>query len=276
MIPGVLYMIAFPIGLAPITKLFQTGVSQNSMFWTWMMALSLGQAMYNKKISSKFRILYYMVALIVFFVGFTGLRDWKSGWVPPLVVAGVLVGIRYPRLVVVGLPLVLMGGIYMVSQQIASEDYSWGTRVDAWKLVLQISQVSPLFGHGFANYYWYALLFPIRGWHVNYIAHSQYVDLIAQTGIVGLLCFLWIFFEVGRLSWSLIKRLPDGFALGYAYSIFAGLFGTLMAASLVDWVLPFAYNIGLDGLRASILPWILFGGLVSIDHIYRVDRNKPI
>jgi hypothetical protein len=42
-----------------------------------------------------------------------------------------------------------------------------------------------------------------------------------------------------------------------------------VAASLVDWVLPFAYNIGLAGFRASILPWIFMGGLVCVEQLVR-------
>jgi hypothetical protein len=65
-----------------------------------------------------------------------------------------------------------------------------------------------------------------------------------------------------------MNKLPEGFAKGYSYGVFAGVFGSIMAAFLVDWLLPFAYNIGLDGVRASILPWIFFGGLVSIQQMY--------
>jgi len=72
----------------------------------------------------------------------------------------------------------------------------------------------------------------------------------------------------------LMNKLPDGFAKGYSYGVFAGVLGTVMAAFLVDWVLPFAYNIGLDGVRASILPWIFFGGLISIEQIYSVNRKN--
>ena len=72
-----------------------------------------------------------------------------------------------------------------------------------------------------------------------------------------------------------MRRLPDGFSKAYAHGVFAGVLGSLMAAFLVDWLLPFAYNIGLDGVRASILPWIFFGGLISIEQIYRAElKNK--
>jgi hypothetical protein len=46
-----------------------------------------------------------------------------------------------------------------------------------------------------------------------------------------------------------------------------------MAAFLVDWLLPFAYNIGLDGVRASVLPWIFWGGLISIEQMHRAKQK---
>jgi hypothetical protein len=70
-----------------------------------------------------------------------------------------------------------------------------------------------------------------------------------------------------------MNELPDGFAKAYSYGIFASVFGSFMAAFLVDWLLPFAYNIGLDGVRASILPWIFFGGLISIEQMYLVNKR---
>ena len=63
------------------------------------------------------------------------------------------------------------------------------------------------------------------------------------------------------------QKLPSGFERAYAYGVLAGIMGSLMAAFLVDWVLPFAYNIGLDGVRASILPWVFFGALIAIEQI---------
>jgi hypothetical protein len=36
---------------------------------------------------------------------------------------------------------------------------------------------------------------------------------------------------------------------------------------LGDWVIPFFYNIGLDGFRASMLSWLFLGGLVSLEQM---------
>ena len=256
-----------------VDRIYTYGFSAGSMFWTWLVALSSSQVFFNHKLRTSTKVTLYIILLFTFYTSIVQGYDWKSGWLPPLVVVAVILALKYPRLVILAVPFFLYMTGYLVNQMIASDEYSWGTRVDAWLIVLTISKASPLFGLGFANYYWYTPLYPIRGWAVSFNSHSQFVDLIAQVGILGLICFLWIFFEVGRLSWRLIKKLPNGFAQSYSYGVLAGVVGTLAAAFLVDWVLPFTYNIGFSGFRASILPWIFMGGLIGIENIYFGEKN---
>jgi hypothetical protein len=265
---GAIYMLGRALGVSQIDVLYQRGFSANSMFWTWLIALSLSQAIFNDKLKFHIRALLIAVVLVTFYVAVVQAYNWKSGWIPALIAAAILMGLRFPRLLILSIPFGLVGAYFLATGAIGSDEYSWGTRLDAWKIVLEISKVNPLLGLGFSNYYWYTPLFPIRGWFVNFNSHSQYVDLIAQVGLLGLFCFLWIFFEIGRLSLKLLKQLPNGFAHSYTYGVLAGLVGSLIAAFLVDWILPFVYNIGFNGFRASILIWIFFGGLVSIEQIY--------
>jgi hypothetical protein len=272
---GTIYVLGRALHLSIIQRLYQQGFHANSMFWLWFIILPLGQAMFNKHLTTRVRILLYGIVALGFYVNFVQQIDWRSGWVPALVAAVTLFGLRFRRLALLSIPFVLVIAIYLAQDLISTDLYSWGTRVDAWLIVLEISKVSPLIGLGFANYYWYAPLFPIRGYAIRFNSHSQFVDIVAQTGILGLFCFFWLLFEVGRLGWNLIHKLPDGFARGYAHSVFAGVLGSIMAAFLVDWLLPFAYNIGLDGVRASILPWIFFGGLISVERIYASQQTDP-
>ncbi|PWH19836.1 MAG: hypothetical protein DDG58_04135, partial [Ardenticatenia bacterium] len=51
------------------------------------------------------------------------------------------------------------------------------------------------------------------------------------------------------------------------YACLAGLAGTLVAGMLADWFIPFVYNIGLAGFRASILGWLFLGGLIALDQM---------
>ena len=270
---GAAYVLGRTLQFPFINQLYQNGFYANSMFWMWMVALPLGQAIFNNHLTLRTRVLLYGLVALTFYVALAQQNDWKSGWVPAAVTATALIGLKFRKVIPFAFPFVLIVAAYLAQNLISTDVYSWSTRVDAWLVVLDISRVSPIIGLGFSNYYWYAKVFSIRGYSIKFNSHSQFVDIIAQTGILGLVCFMWILFEVGRLAWKLMDNLPDGFAKGYAYSVFAGVLGSLMAAFLVDWLLPFAYNIGLDGVRASILPWIFFGGLISLEQIYSVNQK---
>jgi O-antigen ligase len=154
-----------------------------------------------------------------------------------------------------------------VPDVLASDEYSVSTRLDAWLIMIEIIKVSPIWGFGFANYYWYAPLFPIRGFAVSFNSHNNYVDIVAQTGLVGLACFLWFYWEAGQLGWRLRERVPAGFAQAYVYGALGGLAGTIVLGMFGDWVLPFVYNIGLSGFRSSMLVWLFLGGLVTLERM---------
>lgn len=268
-----------------INKLFKTSLLYlfhsdffGSMFWTWLVALSLGQAVFNSQLRPTIRGMLIGIVLITLYTALFNSYDWKSGWLPPLVSVAIILGIRFrgvPRFMI---PLSLIFAIYilgiLINSLIVSDDYSYFTRLEAWKIILEISRKSPILGTGFSNYYWYTPLYPILGWRVNFNSHSQYIDLIAQTGILGLICFFWIFFEIGRLSWALSRKLPIGFARAFSYSVFAGIIASVVAGYLGDWVLPFVYNVSLSGFRASLLPWLFSGCLVSIEQM--LNRNNKL
>lgn len=266
---GSIYMIGRFVELDFIDNLFQSGFKAGSLFWIWFTAMLAGQVLANLKFRFSHRLVLGLILLITLYVAVVQTYDWKSGWFPPLVSIAVILAIRYWRVVRYFAIFGLIPFYFLITTSVGAEDWSWGTRMDAWIIVLNIALISPILGMGFANYYWYTPLYKIRGYSVNFNSHSQFVDLVAQTGIVGLACFLWIFIEVGLLGMNLLKKIPEGFAKGYVYGAIGGLAGTLVAAYLVDWVLPFVYNIGLTGFRASILGWLFMGGLVSIEQIYK-------
>jgi hypothetical protein len=273
---GGLYVVArlHPVPGRIVHNLYHAGIHSNSMFWIWLVALSFSQAVFNNRLHIGVRAGLVGVSLITLYIALIQAGTWRSGWVPPLITIALILYFRYYRIMWVLVPLALIYGLILVNESIAAESYSWMTRVAAWEIVLNISKVNPLLGMGFGNYYWYTPLLSILGYYgISYSSHSQYVDLIAQVGVLGLACFLWFFWEIGRLSMSLRERVPEGFMKAYVYGVIGGIAGTLVAAALVDWVLPFVYNIGMQGFRGTVLAWIFLGGLVSIEQMVRVQTN---
>ena len=238
-----------------------------SVFYVWLVAMAFSQAAFNQDLSRRWRLALGGLVLVAFYVLFFLKFADKSGWIPSLVCILVIVALRSWRAGLVLIPIATITAWYLTTGVVSSEEYSFSTRFDAWSIMAQIIKINPVLGLGFANYYWYTPLFPIRGYAVSFNSHNNYVDIVAQTGLVGLICFLLFFWQVGRLGWRLREQAPAGFAQSYAYGTLGGLAGMVVAGMLGDWVLPFFYNIGLSGFRSSIFGWLFLGGLVSLQQM---------
>jgi O-antigen ligase len=256
-----------------VSAFFVSG-STGSLFWTWLVALAAGQALFNHHLRWQWRVGLLGLVAATFFVALTGeARSWTSGWLPAAVTLGLIVWFRWPRAsLLLGVGLALAGFLALPALRellIVRNQYSILTRGAAFAIVLEIIKSNPLLGVGPANYYFYTPLYPILGYYIQFNSHNQYVDIVAQTGIVGLLFFAWWALTTARVGWSLRKKFTDGFARGYVYAALAGLAGMLLAGALGDWFLPFVYNIGLSGFRTSVLGWLFLGGLVALEQIAR-------
>jgi hypothetical protein len=246
-----------------------------SVYFIWLVAMAFSQAAFNRDLHPGWRLALGGLVLVtlydLFFLRFFN----KSGWLPSLVCIAAIIGFRSWR---AGLALALVGTVsvgYLVAGVVAQDEYSVATRYDAWLIMAEIIKTNPIWGLGFANYYWYTPLFPIRGYAVSFNSHNNYVDILAQTGLVGLICFLWFLGEVGWLGWRLREHMSAGFAQAYVYGALGGLVGTVVAGMLGDWMLPFFYNIGLSGFRSSMLGWLFLGGLVSLEQMARQMEMSP-
>jgi O-antigen ligase len=261
-----IYMVGYLVPLlGPITGRFFVFGSTGSMFWTWLIVLAFSQAVFNRDLGLVPRAALGVATLLALYVGFVLQNDWKSGWVPALIGVAVVLAASSWRLAMLMGVAGLVPAAGMVQRLISSDTYSYSTRIEAWEILAQIIRVNPVLGLGPANYYWYTPLFPIRGYFVNFNSHSQYVDMVAQFGIVGALAFAWFAFEIGRVVWRMWREPPaDGFAHAYVYAAIGGFAATLAAGFLGDWLFPFFYNVGMAGFRASVLPWIFLGGLVAL------------
>ena len=237
------------------------------LLWTWVAALSFSQALLNRDLRKALRVLLLLMALTVVIGGIFLRPSWVSGWLPPLVAMGTVVALLSRRWILL-LTLLSIGAVTpwfwtWVTAVQGTENYSLLTRLEGWKIVGQIITVNPLLGVGPANYRFYAAQYPILGWYVPFNSHNNYIDVLAQTGILGLLFFLWFAFETGRMGWRL-RKLKGGFERAYVYGTLGGLAASLASGMLGDWILPFLYNIGLMGFRASIPFWLFTGGLIAL------------
>jgi O-antigen ligase len=245
-----------------------------TMFWIWVVGHGVSQAFINHDLHPSMRIALLVLVLISFYVLLVQKFDDKSGWVSALICVAVILGARWWRVGIALVVITLLSAGFLASQVVAFDSYSISTRADAWLIMVQIIKVSPLWGLGFANYYWYTPLFPIRGYAVNFNSHNNYLDIVAQTGLLGLLFFLLFIGYMGWLAWRLRHEMQSGFSRAYAYAALGGLVAMVVAAMLGDWVLPFFYNIGLNGFRSSVIGWLFLGGLASLETLVVSSKRR--
>lgn len=258
----------------PLRTVLARNIKMGGVSWLWLVAICLSQLLFNKDLKPYLKFgLMAILACSLYILISVKFND-KSGWMPALIVVGVITFMRSWRLgmalVVLGLILVAM----LLPQVLETENYSLSTRVEAWEIMFNIIKANPLLGLGFANYYWNTRLFAIRGWYVEFNSHNNYVDILAQTGILGMAAYIWFFWEVWRLAWRLRNAVPEGFAKAYLYGAIGGLVGTAVIGMFGDWVLPFVYNTGLAGFRSSVVAWLLLGGVVVLENLYGKGQDQ--
>jgi O-antigen ligase len=247
--------------------------SAGSVLFTWIVALALSQALFNRALASPWRLGLLGLVAFVFYELFVR-EDWASGWMPAAAAVGIVIFAGAPRM---ALAIAGAGAVtaLLVLEKLMNRllsggnDWSLATRLEAWAIVLEMVKLNPLLGLGPANYYWYAPLYQIRGFGVSFNSHNNYIDILGQTGFLGLACYLWLMVELGCLGWWLRGRVPEGFSRAYVYGALGGLTGMVVSGMLGDWVIPFVYNIGLKGFRASVFGWLFLGGLVMLEQTIR-------
>lgn len=137
------------------------------------------------------------------------------------------------------------------------------TRLAAYKVNWRVTGKHLLFGTGPAGYAsYYMSYFPTEAM----ASHSNYIDIVAQTGLVGAFFYLWFF---GAQAWSGYKlRLKlqgrGDFAESLTVAVLAGIAGCIIAMALGDWLLPFAYTQGIIGFDLAMLNWFFMGSLWAL------------
>ena len=133
----------------------------------------------------------------------------------------------------------------------SSGDTSVSMRIDMWETTLEMISDHPLLGIGWGAFkYVYPVYYePIADAGITiYHAHNMYLDILAETGFGGFICYLWFFFGNAWYALHFLKKkftpLSTSLAMGAAAAVFAitingisdyNLFTTQISLSL--WLL---------------------------------------
>ncbi len=247
-------------------------VHDGGLFSMWVVGLSVGLAFFNREMSWKIRGLLLALAgsWLVWGVGLH--ISWLAGWLPGLVTCGVLLFMRSKKLLAIGLVLVVIVATVQYGHDLnaafsAENKESGSTRLMAWEVNWRITGKHLLLGTGPGGYAtYYMSYFPQDAM----ATHSTYVDVLAETGVIGFVFCMWFFFALTWLGYKLCRRLKGrgDFAEGLANAAFAGTVGSLAAMAIGDWVFPFAYTQTITGFDYVVYSWLFMGTILVLDDLY--------
>jgi len=260
------------VGLGPVVSLknfFRTNglvaVNSHGLLSMWCLSFALALALFNRRLHRFWRglLLVYVVGFVYW--GFFQRITWLSGWVPAAVTSVVITFFRSKKLFVLLMLVAVVGGggYYWRTAFEAETNESGFTRLAAYEVNWRITGKHLLFGTGPAGYAsYYMSYFPTEAM----ATHSNYIDILAQTGIVGTFFLLWFF---GAQAWGGYKlwlglQGRGDFAESLTVAVLGGTAGCLVAMALGDWLLPFAYTQGIVGFDLAMINWLFMGSLWAL------------
>jgi hypothetical protein len=243
-------------------------VNSHGLISTWCLSFALALALFNRRLHWLWRSLLLVYVAGFVYWGFFRRITWLAGWVPALVAATVIALLRSKKLFIVVLALAVVGagGYYMRTALEAENEESGVTRWTAYQVNWRVTGKHLLLGTGPAGYAsYYMSYFPTEAM----ASHSNYIDIIAQTGIVGSFFILWFF---GAQIWGSHKlwrklRGQRDFAESLCVAVLGGTVGCVIAMALGDWLLPFAYTQGIIGFDLAMFNWLFMGSLWALSHM---------
>ena len=244
------------------------------LFPTWFICLGVALALFDTRLPLWVRgLLLGLVAAWFHRVFILQLR-WLSAWMPTITAMGVIIARRSKLLTALMVAALVVGVILNLSYFEARFDEesqaSGVTRLAAYANNWRVTGKHLLFGVGPAGYaVYYMSYFPLEAM----ATHSTYLDILSQTGIVGLGFYLWLYAALGVMAWRLVIKVRGRGDFTEAISVAAlgGLAGIIVASGLGDWLMPFVYTQTIAGFDYAIYSWIWLGAMAAL---YSIINNQ--
>lgn len=256
-------------------------INTGGMYNMWVILLSAALGLYHNGLSKATRTALLGLAGLWVYWGVGMHISWLAGWLPGLFGLGIIIWRRSKKLVLLAafaaaiFLTINFSSVYSyVSETVAAERAESGeSRLEAWAVNWRVTREHWLFGTGPAGYAaYYMTYYPLEGT----ASHSNYVDIIAQTGVIGLSLALWMFFGLALLGYRLSVRLRGrgDFLEATANAAMAGTLGCILMMAFGDWLFPFAYTQSIEGFDYAVYNWLFMGTLLVIERITKKPQEK--
>jgi O-antigen ligase len=254
-------------------------INTGGMFNLWVITLATGLALFASTLSKWVRLLLLVLAGVYVVWGFLLHISWLAGWLPGLAALGVMTFMRSKKLVLVIVLLavvtIIVNSDYYVGKVLGNESNESGfTRLQAWEFNWRVTGQHLLFGTGPAGYaYYYMTYFPRDAM----ATHSNYIDILAQTGVVGFSLYLLFFLVLAWRGFKLCRSLKGqgDFVEALANSAFAGTVACILIMGFGDWLIPFAYTQTIAGFDYAVYNWLFMGAIVVLERLAGNGKTAP-
>jgi O-antigen ligase len=246
----------------------------------WVVCFAFSQCLFNQKLSLWQRLLLLALAGAWVYRMAVVWTAWISGWFPMVAAIFVMSLLKSRRLalflVMAMVVFVLLNRQVFYEKVILESDRTGDTkRLDIWRDVIRVSSRNPLLGLGPGGYRTYRVVYgnaPNLDWSIP--SHNNYVDIFAQTGLLGLAFFLWFIAAALRDGFELMRRTEEKtFEGAFVRGVVGGFIGMLLISMVGDWLIPYIYNQSLIGFQFTVYTWIALGCMLSI-YNETFNRNR--
>lgn len=239
-------------------------------FEVMMAAFFLGIAAYVKRLSVRLGILALLLTCC-YCILYSFSREAYVAFLAALIFLGLL----KERKLLIAVAIVLIAWETILPQSVQERiamttentgggeqlDASSGKRVELWKDALDLFTADPVFGIGFDTYEFLGRVEDYRD------THNYYVKVLVETGVIGLLLFLWLLGKMWRLGYLLFRRAEDPFwaAIGL------GFLALICSATVVNFFGDRWTYQQLDGYLWILLGCVIRGLIVTREKDRQVE-----
>ena len=238
-------------------------------FGAWlvvMLLLAVSLACFSK--NKKRHLLWILICPLIFCLVSTYSRGaWIAGFIS-LMFLGLIRSKKLFLIVTVLLlilPFIVPASVKQRANSIMKITSMNTDRFTLWQEALNITADFPLLGSGINTYASIAPRYKLTEVTGVY-PHNCYLQMAAESGILGLGAFLWILVALFKTSLINVKRINDKFYGAVLVGLLAGLFG-LLIHSFVDT--------DIYSLQLGNLMWFLMGLIIAVQKVSLQEANPP-
>ncbi len=224
--------------------------------------LAFGQMLYARKGATRL----WLGLLTCIFAAAVVLSFGRESWVAFFLAVCVILGFRFKNPFAFLLPFIVLPLLFLFAPGFTdffNPTQVYGIdRINIWQDAIAIWQRSPYMGVGAGNFQFFDLAY---GTDVVGVAHNQFLSVLAEMGVQGLICLLLTIIMMGRVALkrfnTAISPTGKGIALAYLGYFTALLFATFFTDSFIPST---AAGGGTGSIVAISYTWFFLGLVLSI------------